>query len=119
MKPAFATLPMPGVEPVLMDEAGEELTGNDVQGNLCIKRPWPGMARTLYGDYERFRGRLARFKMAQPVRGQTVVIGRIQKLDGTHVWVEVQAAKGNRGGAATPVALPLAEILEARLEVEF
>ena len=81
----------------------------------------PGLDRPIRdpGDYERFRGRLARFKMAQPVLGQTVVIGRIQKLDGTNVWVEVQAAKANRVGAATPVALPLAEILEARLEVEF
>ena len=81
----------------------------------------PGLDRPIRGagDYERFRGRLARFKMAQPVLGHTVVIGRIQKLDGTDVWVEVQAAKANRGGAATPVALPLAEILEARLEVEF
>jgi acetyl-CoA synthetase len=54
-KPAFATLPMPGIEPVLMDENGEEIEGNNVQGNLCIKHPWPGMARTLYGDHERFR----------------------------------------------------------------
>ncbi|MES2622025.1 MAG: acetate--CoA ligase [Bacteroidota bacterium] len=55
MKPAFATLPMPGVLPVLMNENGEEVNGNDVQGNLCIKQPWPGMARTVYGDHERFR----------------------------------------------------------------
>jgi acetyl-CoA synthetase len=54
-KPAFATLPMPGVLPSLMDENGEEINGNDVQGNLCIKQPWPGMARTVYGDHERFR----------------------------------------------------------------
>jgi acetyl-CoA synthetase len=54
-KPAFATLPMPGVLPVLMDENGEKINGNDVQGNLCIKLPWPGMARTVYGDHERFR----------------------------------------------------------------
>ncbi len=81
----------------------------------------PGLDRPIRdpGDYERFRGRLARFKMAQPVRGQTVVIGRIQKVDGTHVWVEAQATKANRVGAATSVALPLAQILEARLEVEF
>jgi ribosome maturation factor RimP len=81
----------------------------------------PGLDRPIRGpgDYERFRGRLARFKMAQPVRGQTVVVGWIQKLDGTQVWVEAQAAQANRVGEGKPVALPLAEILEARLEVEF
>jgi acetyl-CoA synthetase len=55
LKPSFATLPMPGVQPVLMNERGEEIQGNDVQGNLCIKFPWPGMARTVYGDHDRFR----------------------------------------------------------------
>ncbi len=81
----------------------------------------PGLDRPIrrHGDYERFRGRLARFKMAKPVLGQAVVVGRIQKLDGTQVWVETQAAKAKRVGEGTPVALPLAEILEARLEVEF
>jgi len=48
-----------------------------------------------------------------------VVVGRIQRLDGMQVWVEAQAAKAKRVGEGTPVALPLAEILEARLEVEF
>jgi ribosome maturation factor RimP len=69
-------------------------------------------------EYERFRGRLARFKMAKPVLGQMVVIGRIQRFDGTQVWVEV-APGGKRAGTAIPMALPLADILEARLEVEF
>lgn len=55
LKPAFATLPLPGVEPVLLDENGIELLGNGVEGRLCIKRPWPGMARTVFGDHERFR----------------------------------------------------------------
>lgn len=54
-KPAHATLPLPGVLPVLVDENGNELEGNGVSGNLCIKQPWPGMIRTTYGDHERCR----------------------------------------------------------------
>ncbi len=52
-KPSYATLPMPGIEPLLMDEKGEEIIGNDVSGNLCIRSPWPGILRTTYGDHER------------------------------------------------------------------
>lgn len=52
-KPGFATLPLPGIQPILVDEKGEELSGNDVSGNLCIKFPWPSMLRTTYGDHER------------------------------------------------------------------
>lgn len=55
LKPAFATLPLPGIQPVLLDAEGKEVTGNGVEGNLCMKFPWPGMARTVYGDHERFR----------------------------------------------------------------
>ncbi|HEY0262570.1 MAG TPA: acetate--CoA ligase, partial [Chitinophagales bacterium] len=55
LKPAFATLPLPGVQPVLVDEKGNEVSGNNVEGNLCIKAPWPGIARSVYGDHERFR----------------------------------------------------------------
>ncbi|MGA0110330.1 MAG: acetate--CoA ligase, partial [Schleiferiaceae bacterium] len=54
-KATFATLPMPGVEPLLVDEHGAEIHGNGVSGNLCIRRPWPGMLRTTYGDHERCR----------------------------------------------------------------
>ncbi|MEO6556349.1 MAG: acetate--CoA ligase [Ferruginibacter sp.] len=54
-KPTFATLPLPGIQPVLLDEKGMEIEGNDVSGNLCIKFPWPGMLRTTYGDHERMR----------------------------------------------------------------
>jgi acetyl-CoA synthetase len=54
-KPGYATLPLPGVQPVLVDENGKEVTGNNVNGNLCIKFPWPGMLRTTYGDHERCR----------------------------------------------------------------
>ncbi|MES2827285.1 MAG: acetate--CoA ligase [Bacteroidota bacterium] len=52
-KPSFATLPLPGIQPMLVDEQGNELIGNGVSGNLCIKFPWPGMLRTTYGDHER------------------------------------------------------------------
>ncbi len=54
-KPGFATLPLPGVQPILVDENGQEIKGNGVNGNLCIRFPWPGMLRTTYGDHERFR----------------------------------------------------------------
>lgn len=54
-KSTYATLPLPGVQPVLVDENGEEITGNDVSGNLCIKHPWPSIIRTTYGDHERCR----------------------------------------------------------------
>jgi acetyl-CoA synthetase len=52
-KPSFATLPLPGIQPILVDEQGNEIEGNGVNGNLCIKFPWPGMLRTTYGDHER------------------------------------------------------------------
>ncbi|PWS31759.1 acetate--CoA ligase [Pedobacter paludis] len=52
-KPSFATLPLPGIQPILVDENGNEIAGNGVMGNLCIKFPWPGMLRTTYGDHER------------------------------------------------------------------
>ncbi|OZI09852.1 acetate--CoA ligase [Siphonobacter sp. BAB-5385] len=52
-KPTFATLPLPGVQPMLVDENGKEIEGNGVSGNLCIKFPWPGILRTTYGDHER------------------------------------------------------------------
>jgi acetyl-CoA synthetase len=54
-KPSFATLPLPGVQPVLVDNEGNVVEGNNVQGNLCMKFPWPGMIRTTYGDHERCR----------------------------------------------------------------
>ena len=54
LKPSFATLPLPGVEPILVDSEGNIIEGNGVEGNLCIKNSWPSQARTLYGDHERF-----------------------------------------------------------------
>lgn len=52
-KPTYATLPLPGVQPVIVDENGNVLEGNDVSGNLCVKFPWPSIIRTTYGDHER------------------------------------------------------------------
>jgi acetyl-CoA synthetase len=54
-KPSFATLPLPGVQPCLVDEQGKVIEGNNVSGNLCIKFPWPGIIRTTYNDHERCR----------------------------------------------------------------
>jgi len=54
-KPTYATLPMPGIQPALMDENGKEIKGNQVDGRLCIKFPWPSMARTIWGNHERYR----------------------------------------------------------------
>ncbi len=54
-KPTFATLPLPGIQPCLVDEKGKEMEGNNVEGRLCIKFPWPSMARTIYGDHQRFK----------------------------------------------------------------
>ncbi len=54
-KPSYATLPMPGVQPILVDEKGDEILENNVTGNLCIKTPWPATIRTTYGDHERCR----------------------------------------------------------------
>ncbi|KYG79435.1 acetyl-coenzyme A synthetase [Roseivirga seohaensis] len=52
-KPAYATLPLPGIQLVILDNEGNELKGNSVEGNLCIKFPWPSMLRTTYGDHDR------------------------------------------------------------------
>ena len=54
-KPTYATLPLPGIQPVLMKENGEELTHNQIDGHLCIKFPWPSMARTIWGNHQRYK----------------------------------------------------------------
>lgn len=54
-KPTYATLPLPGVQPVLLDESKKEVRGNQVTGSLCIQFPWPSMARTIWGDHQRFK----------------------------------------------------------------
>lgn len=53
--PTYATLPFIGIQPALMDEEGKEIKGNQVDGRLCIKFPWPSIARTIWGNHERYR----------------------------------------------------------------
>ncbi|GAB5472972.1 MAG: acetate--CoA ligase [Maribacter sp.] len=53
--PTYATLPFIGIQPALMDENGKEIKGNQVDGRLCIKFPWPSMARTIWGNHDRYR----------------------------------------------------------------
>ncbi len=55
LKPAFASFPLPGVQPAVMDEKGNELAKNGIEGRLAIKFPWPSIARTIYGDHQRFK----------------------------------------------------------------
>lgn len=52
-KPSYATMPLPGIQPIIVDEKGNEVIGDYVEGNLCIKFPWPSIIRTTYGDHER------------------------------------------------------------------
>ncbi len=54
-KPTYATLPFPGIQPALMDDKGVELKENQVSGRLCIKFPWPSMARTIWGNHQRYK----------------------------------------------------------------
>ncbi|MBQ0909861.1 acetate--CoA ligase [Flavobacterium sp. F-328] len=54
-KPTYASLPLPGIQPVLMDPKRNEIEGNQVTGSLCIKFPWPGIARTIWGDHQRYK----------------------------------------------------------------
>ena len=54
-KPSYASYPLPGVNPLLVDSEGNEISGNPAEGNLCISTPWPGMARTIWGDHNRYR----------------------------------------------------------------
>ncbi len=53
--PTYATLPLPGIQPVLMGANGDELYENQVEGSLCIKFPWPSIARTIWGNHDRYR----------------------------------------------------------------
>jgi len=84
----------------------------------------PGLDRPIRSatDYERFQGRLARFKLTKPIGGQAVLVGRIGKLDGRQLWIETAAQsrrQRSREREAMAIALPMDDIQEARLEVEF
>lgn len=54
-KPSFATLPLPGIQPIILSKESIIMNGNSVEGSLCIQYPWPGIARTHWGDHERFK----------------------------------------------------------------
>jgi len=54
-KPTYATLPLPGIQLSLMDENGQEINGNQVDGRLCVKFPWPAIARTIWGNHQRYK----------------------------------------------------------------
>lgn len=54
-KPTYATLPLPGIHPVLMDESGSPIENNSAQGRLCIAQPWPSIARSIWGDHQRYK----------------------------------------------------------------
>lgn len=54
-KPTYASLPLPGIQPVLMDDKRNEIEDNQITGSLCIKFPWPGIARTIWGDHQRYK----------------------------------------------------------------
>ncbi|GAA5220373.1 acetate--CoA ligase [Membranihabitans marinus] len=55
IRPTYATYPLPGIQPILLDKDGNEIKENNVEGLLCIKFPWPSIVRTLYGDHERLK----------------------------------------------------------------
>jgi acetyl-CoA synthetase len=55
IKPTYATLPLPGIDPILMDAKGQEIKGYPAEGRLCMRRPWPSIARTVYGDHQRYK----------------------------------------------------------------
>ena len=53
--PTYASLPLPGIQPCLMDEKGKEIIENQIDGRLCIKYPWPSIARTIWGNHQRYK----------------------------------------------------------------
>ena len=87
-RPTFAGRPLPGVQPVLLDGEGQEITGDGIEGYLCIKYPWPSMLRTTYGDHERcknvyfsnFQGYYFTGDGARREDGMYRIIGRVDDV---------------------------------------
>lgn len=89
MKPTYAGLPLPGIQPVLLDQDGNEITEDDAEGYLCIKHPWPSILRTTYGDHERCKATyFSTFKgyyftgdgARRDAKGMIRVIGRVDDV---------------------------------------
>ena len=100
LKPGSAMIPFFGIDPVLLDENGNEVEGNPASGYLCVKSPWPSLMRTVYGDHERFRqtyfDRFPGYYMAGD--------GAMRDADG-HYWItgrvdDVLNVSGHRLGTA-------------------
>lgn len=99
-KPGSATLPFFGVVPALLDSDGNEVLGNDVAGVLCMKTPWPSIARTVYGDHERYLATYMKYKEGYYFTGD----GAYRDKDGFY-WVtgrvdDVINVSGHRLGSA-------------------
>jgi acetyl-CoA synthetase len=100
LKPGSATFPFFGIEPVLLDEHGKEIEGNGVSGLLAIKRPWPGMARTIQNDHERFIQTYLR-----PFRGYYLTGDGCRRDEDGYYWItgrvdDVINVSGHRLGTA-------------------
>lgn len=89
LRPMHATYPLPGVQPIILDKDGNEVTEPNQEGLLCMKAPWPAMFRTLYGDHERmhdtyfgvFKGYYFSGDAAKKdVKGRYRVIGRVDDV---------------------------------------
>lgn len=100
LKPGSAMIPFFGIEPVLLDEEGNEIEGNPASGYLCIKSSWPGLMRTVYGDHERFRQTYFERFPGYYMAGD----GAMRDQDG-HYWItgrvdDVLNVSGHRLGTA-------------------
>jgi len=87
-RPTYAGRPLPGIQPVLLDDDGNEITGDGVEGYLCVKHPWPSMLRTTYGDHERcknvyfsnYEGHYFTGDGARREEGMFRIIGRVDDV---------------------------------------
>ncbi len=99
-KPGSATLPFFGIEPVLLNEGGEEIQGNNVSGLLALKKPWPGMARTIQGDHQRFFA-----TYLEPFKGYYLTGDGARRDEDGYYWItgrvdDVINVSGHRIGSA-------------------